>query len=44
MKSERAIAMHYQLKDGVVENDHYGLSNSFSVYCRDSVGEVEYVA
>lgn len=24
MKSERVVAMNYQLKDGVVEEDHYG--------------------
>ena len=24
VKSERVVAMNYQLKDGVVEDDHYG--------------------
>lgn len=24
VKSERVIAMNYQLKDGVVEDNHYG--------------------
>jgi hypothetical protein len=25
VRNERAIAMNYQVKDGAVENDHYGL-------------------
>jgi hypothetical protein len=25
VRNERVIAMNYQVKDGVVENDHYGL-------------------
>ena len=35
MKSERVIAMSYQLKDGVVEDDHYGLH---LVYYKFTIG------
>jgi hypothetical protein len=41
VKNERVIAMNYQLKDGIVENDHYGVFvlevNVLLTYFRNSI-------